>query len=166
LMVKHVCIDCKKERETKSWNKSLRCLKCSNKNNERIEKIKFFMRTQKGKLGHNWKGGIDRKEQIRKWIKENPEKVRRIQQRRLAVKKGGGPLFLKEIQFIYEENIKKFGTLTCVYCLKKLSFGEDSLEHIIPLSRGGTNKRDNLSIACLSCNCSKADKLLNEWRSV
>lgn len=36
-------------------------------------------------------------------------------------------------------------------------------DHVIPLSRGGTNDEDNLVACCLPCNSSKSDRLLSEW---
>lgn len=81
-----------------------------------------------------------------------------------AIKKLGGELSIKTIQMVYEDNIKKYGTLTCYLCEKSIEFGLDSLEHKIPLSRGGTNKYENLAIAHLSCNKKKNDKTENEYR--
>lgn len=83
-------------------------------------------------------------------------------QRRKSFQKAGGLLTIKTIQKVYEDNIKYFETLTCIYCLEPISFGKDSLEHIIPLSRGGSNDYKNLAIACCSCNSSKRDRLIEE----
>lgn len=49
---------------------------------------------------------------------------------------------------------------TCNYC----GDAANCVDHIIPLSRGGTNDRENLQAACMPCNSSKSDKLLSEWR--
>lgn len=76
--------------------------------------------------------------------------------------RNAGKLSVGDIQAVYEENIKEFGTLTCIYCLNPITFGNDSLEHIIPLSRGGRNDRDNLAIACLTCNKIKSFRLIDE----
>jgi 5-methylcytosine-specific restriction endonuclease McrA len=67
------------------------------------------------------------------------------------------------IQRVYEDNIKQYGTLTCIYCLKPIKFGKDTLEHKLPLSRGGTNARENLDIACVNCNSKKQDKTELEY---
>jgi len=67
------------------------------------------------------------------------------------------------IQRVYEDNIKKYGTLTCCLCFKPIEFGKDSLEHLTPLSRGGSNNYDNLGIAHLVCNIRKQTKTLEEW---
>jgi 5-methylcytosine-specific restriction endonuclease McrA len=39
------------------------------------------------------------------------------------------------------------------------------LDHIHPLSRGGSNDNDNLALACGSCNASKNNLTLDEWRA-
>ena len=62
------------------------------------------------------------------------------------------------VQLVYEDNIKKYGTLTCYLCLKQIEFGKDHLEHKTPLSRGGTNEYNNLAVACQKCNCRKNKK--------
>ena len=67
------------------------------------------------------------------------------------------------IQLVYEENILRFGKLTCELCYKDIKFGEDSIEHFIPLSRGGNNYRENLGIAHRKCNSSKGNKTLEEY---
>lgn len=51
---------------------------------------------------------------------------------------------------------------TCTYCRLQLA---TTLDHVIPLTRGGTNYEGNLSPACRRCNSSKADRLIVEWRS-
>lgn len=40
----------------------------------------------------------------------------------------------------------------------------DTIDHIVPLSRGGTNYENNLVPACRSCNSKKRDKLISEWK--
>jgi hypothetical protein len=50
---------------------------------------------------------------------------------------------------------------TCVYC-GEVS-GEMHIDHIVPVSRGGSDDPDNLCVACRSCNLSKGAKLLEEW---
>ena len=49
----------------------------------------------------------------------------------------------------------------CVYCGKKDIPLE--IEHIIPKSRGGTNRIDNLTIACRDCNQKKDDLTAEEF---
>lgn len=49
----------------------------------------------------------------------------------------------------------------CIYCGKENIPLE--IEHIIPKSRGGTNRIDNLGIACHTCNQSKGSKTAEEF---
>ena len=69
------------------------------------------------------------------------------------------------VQRVYEDNIKKYGTLTCVLCNKPISFGKDSLEHLTPISRGGSNNYNNLGVSHLKCNMKKFTKTLEEWNT-
>ena len=85
-------------------------------------------------------------------------------QKRKALVRGGGELPIKRIQLVYEDNIKKYGTLTCYLCLTPVEFKKDHLEHKIPLSRGGTNEYNNLAIACQRCNCKKHARTEEEYR--
>lgn len=51
---------------------------------------------------------------------------------------------------------------TCTYCGAR--GGRLECDHIIPVARGGSDDMDNLTTACRSCNQSKRDKLLSEWK--
>ena len=42
--------------------------------------------------------------------------------------------------------------------------GDLECDHVIPLSKGGTNEVGNLVTACKSCNREKRAKLLHEWK--
>ena len=55
------------------------------------------------------------------------------------------------------------GNELCPYCGKRLSTYTASTDHIVPLSRGGTNDRSNLVLCCKKCNREKGSKLLSEW---
>jgi len=68
------------------------------------------------------------------------------------------------IKKIYKNNLNQYGVLTCYLCLKPIGLGLDCLEHKTPLSRGGTNAKENLDVACKYCNSSKRNKTLEEFR--
>ena len=119
------------------------------------------------------------KERARKWVLDNYQRkkendknyrithkneIRLCRKKNQRMRKLGGELTLQIIQRIYEENIKQYGTLTCYLCLKPIEFGKDTLEHKIPLIRGGTNEYKNLSIACQMCNLKKSIKTDEEYK--
>lgn len=47
----------------------------------------------------------------------------------------------------------------CGYCDEKLPFADSTMDHIIPVARGGTSDKGNLITACLPCNADKGNKL-------
>ncbi len=96
-------------------------------------------------------------------LKGTKEYQKMENQQRKARIKAGGKLPIKRIQKVYEDNIKKYGTLTCIYCVKTIEFGKDTLDHKMSLFRGGTNEYDNLAVACVHCNCSKKSKTFEEF---
>lgn len=50
----------------------------------------------------------------------------------------------------------------CAYCGKESKL---TLDHIIPLSKGGTHSKNNVVPACYHCNSSKGNKTLEEWNA-
>ena len=46
----------------------------------------------------------------------------------------------------------------CQLCGVKFERGDLTIDHIVPVSKGGTNHIDNLQPACVSCNCSKGNR--------
>lgn len=46
----------------------------------------------------------------------------------------------------------------CSYCGIELEFAKATVDHVIPLARGGANTFGNVAGACLCCNQNKADK--------
>ncbi|MDT2805260.1 HNH endonuclease [Vagococcus lutrae] len=62
-------------------------------------------------------------------------------------------------------NRKRFEVLTrdfytCQYCGIFAGEMEMELDHIVPISKGGTNEKDNLLTACVICNNGKSDRVL------
>jgi 5-methylcytosine-specific restriction endonuclease McrA len=51
---------------------------------------------------------------------------------------------------------------TCYLCGKKFKEKDLTVDHVIPISRGGPNAWENLASCCKKCNGKKEDKLLNE----
>lgn len=106
------------------------------------------------------------KEYHKKYYLETKNRRRLFTKKAKAISKYPGELTIQTIQLVYEDNIKKFGTLTCYLCLKPITFNADALEHKIPATRGGTNQYDNLAIAHISCNNKKRLKTETEYKEV
>lgn len=51
----------------------------------------------------------------------------------------------------------------CAICGKPVKFKKMTVDHIVPLSKGGTNDIANLQLAHLTCNRAKADMLMGDF---
>lgn len=95
--------------------------------------------------------------------KNDPEKHRLIGRiaasKRRSIIKGSIEHFRKvDIDILR----KKLG-FRCKWCNRKIL--KFHIDHIIPLSKGGTNGPSNITIACPSCNVRKGSMLPTEWQA-
>jgi 5-methylcytosine-specific restriction endonuclease McrA len=94
----------------------------------------------------------------KKWLKDNPEKIlidtanRRANSQRT-------PEELKITKEQFQELLVEYNN-KCVYCGEEVKLGPD---HVIPLSRGGLDTKDNIVPACRHCNCSKGARTPEQW---
>lgn len=89
-----------------------------------------------------------------KYRKDNRNKAREYCHRRRVRKALNGEFVVldKEIERIYSSR--------CVACDSDQSV---SIDHVIPIARGGRHSIGNLQPLCASCNSSKGIKLMTEW---
>ncbi len=52
----------------------------------------------------------------------------------------------------------------CYYCRKKFPYKQLTMDHLIPLARGGRSTKDNLVPSCKDCNNKKKNMLPVEWK--
>jgi len=50
----------------------------------------------------------------------------------------------------------------CQYCLRDLSLGKCTIDHVIPKSKGGPHAWENVVLSCSKCNQKKGSMLLSE----
>lgn len=91
----------------------------------------------------------------RKWAANNPQKVAEKNLRRQ------GRVLAKGIFRINKKEVEKLLSMPCFYCGEAKN---QTLDHVIPVSRGGAHSIGNLVTACKSCNSSKRDRTIMEWR--
>lgn len=109
-------------------------------------------------------------EKSRKWREENPEKVK-LQQKlyarnnphKIHAKGAKRRASLRNVKVENVNRVKVYGRDKgiCGICGFKVKFSEMTLDHIIPLSKGGNHSYENIQLAHLSCNSSKGTKILN-----
>jgi len=58
---------------------------------------------------------------------------------------------------------RKISSGICYYCGRKVGPSELTMDHVIPLGRGGTSDKVNIVAACKECNNKKKYLLPLEW---
>lgn len=156
-------------------------------NQEHLEKYRKVNKDRTTEF--NKKYWAENKEQVKKkiakWRKENKERIRqyrkenrerdRLQQKKWTQSDRGNKLSrLKTNAYRarkrklpndftpqqWEECIQHFDN-GCAYCGEKSELLEQ--EHFIPVSKGGAFTKNNIVIACRTCNASKTDRDFFEW---
>jgi len=101
------------------------------------------------------------RERTNRWRKNNPGKLRALKkQRRYRDCNAIGRFTLEEWNTKLEEY-----NYRCAYCGCELNSDTVTIDHQIPLSRGGTNYIENIAPACKICNCKKYTKTAEEYLS-
>jgi len=89
------------------------------------------------------------------WTKANPDKKSNHYHSRKAKLKQNG------VYRITEKELKRLYSLPCFYCGAN---DKKTQDHVVPIHRGGNHSIGNLITACQSCNSSKQDKTITEWK--
>ena len=99
----------------------------------------------------------DRLSYTRLHRKQNRDKYRFYALHRHALKRGA------EGTYSFEEwvSLKERFDNTCLCCLRKEPEIRLTADHIVPLSKGGSNKIENIQPLCGSCNSKKHTKEIN-----
>jgi 5-methylcytosine-specific restriction endonuclease McrA len=58
---------------------------------------------------------------------------------------------------------RKIAKGECQYCGQKSAPADLTMDHIVPLARGGRSTKGNLAAACKECNNLKRQMLPTEW---
>lgn len=115
------------------------------------ERAKELQAKHKGKYKDTDKEA--RRARFRKWAKSNPEKVKEFRRNRRAQEKlADGKHTAADVASIYERQNGR-----CACCNKKVG-ADYHVDHIIALSRGGSNWPSNLQVLCPTCNGRKGAK--------
>jgi len=59
---------------------------------------------------------------------------------------------------------RKLSTCICYYCRRRVGTVALTMDHIVPLARGGRSVRGNVVPACKDCNTRKQSLLPVEWQ--
>lgn len=140
------CIICGKEFKTLQKNKKLCSNKeCKRKHSANKTRIRYSNNKQK------------ERDRVRSYKHSNPDKCKEwndIRWERIHDNNVG------DITRDYIDGIIKV-TKTCPYCGKRIGDDDKSIDHIIPVSKGGEHSRDNIIVCCKKCNIKKSNKYIS-----
>jgi hypothetical protein len=146
------------------------CGKCGE-----VKTLDCFYKQKEGKYGVAGHCKICHNAMAVSWSKRNPDNIKEIIKRY----KINHPDRIREVnrrtKALRRKNERKQWTPKdwdrlvarysgcCAYCGENK---ELTLDHIVPVSRGGRHAAGNFLPACRSCNSSKSSKFLIEWRTM
>ncbi len=119
--------------------------KDKNKQNEYWDKVK-------NKYNSRHRERYKKDPEFRKFVLERARKWREKNKKRIQ-----DNLYTPKKRFEILERDK----FTCRYCGKKAPDVVLEVDHIIPVSKGGTNAKTNLITSCRKCNQGKGYKIIN-----
>lgn len=112
---------------------------------------------RRGKYPHKWhEQNKERdRQRINEWMRSHPEERVRYEHARRSRKSASGGSY----------TVVEWKGLVAHYGNKCLCCGRSdvalTVDHVVPVSKGGTSNIDNLQPLCLSCNSKKQDKIID-----
>lgn len=135
------------------------CLSCTRKRRDRWNDLNA---DKKKMLDAEWQRNNKEKvaERNRKWQIKNKDKFRAYTAKRRAKERETGG-YHDEADIL--EHLLMQGWM-CASCKSDLRVTGYEVDHIIPVSKGGSSWPDNIQCLCRSCNRSKGNKFPEDWR--
>lgn len=149
-----ICVQCSKDRFEENREERLeRLAEWGAKNKDRLSDVRNEWRRKNIEK-------VRERERKRRGSKDVKKKRAMHQRIRNLNKRSSGGSFKKEDvdRMIIDQGNK------CVYCRKELD--EFHIDHMTPVSRGGSSDPDNLQLLCPPCNLSKGNKNHIEYLKV
>lgn len=161
-------IPCKHGHIAEKYTRNGGCIICSMTSSEK-KKINHrnWRRKEENKLklsrySRNWRINNLNRAQTNSKIrrKNNKDKICMHAQNRRAISKGAEGYYIEnDVKKLFHDQHE-----SCIICGRLFSeILKYTIDHIIPLSKGGSNWPCNIQLLCGSCNYSKGAKYMEDW---
>ena len=150
-----ICTRCNKSFESKDYKMCERCREYYREYKRKWRKL----HPESKQYDQDWSRSHpeERKRSTNAYLKRNPHKGRRDQHMRRARKRDAeGSYTMGDLTILYKEQNGR-----CKYCGGVLD--DYHADHMVPLSRGGSNYIENIALACPTCNLAKNNKTVEEF---
>lgn len=131
------------------------------RNLERIRNLTPEQKERRNRLLREWESKRPQevkercKEVYRRWCRTHPQNIQvKTRKRRAAVKGAEGSFTVSE----WLSLVKSFDN-RCARCKRQAPEIRLTIDHILPVTKGGSNYISNIQPLCVSCNSSKKDKV-------
>jgi hypothetical protein len=162
-----VCLSCSGDFELQARLRVTgprQCSKCSNivPASEFYDPTSFICKRCHNAATRVWvsKNKDRRAANVLNWQRANKDKCSAANKRRRARKLGAPVVDFTETQWL--ELLEEHGH-SCAYC--GITGVKLERDHVIPLTRGGSDTKSNIAPACRTCNSSKNHRTVEEWRA-
>lgn len=157
------CGDCKENKPADDFNRRGKGLQSACRQCQSIRRRNYYVANQEKEAAYNREWNQNNKpwlnpqhrERINKWRRDNKESRWSERHKRRGILKDAGSFSIDE----WIELCNRFGN-KCLSC----GAPEITIDHVKPISQGGTNTIDNLQPLCQKCNSSKGSKTV-DYRS-
>lgn len=158
------------------------CIACVNARNKLCPKVKerrrnYYLKNREAEIKNSEKWNSENEERVKElrrqyhklngkansakrkiWADANRERVRSyVKERKARIKSVGGKWAYSDVLAMMAAQQGK-----CVYCPASIVEFRH-VDHIMPLTLGGSNWPDNLQLLCPRCNIRKNNKHPDEW---
>lgn len=144
---------------SKRSSKDLDCARAKRYYHKHINNEEFLVRKRKkDKIyrSKNHEGLLERNRIARKKYRQT-ENGKANNKKQKLLRRALGDISIETIMELQKEQ-------KCYYCGNEI-VGTKTIDHKIPVIKGGTNQKDNLCVACVHCNTQKNSKTEAEyWR--
>lgn len=160
-----------KERYSKNPEDKLKYMRGYNLNNREAKRdynSRYYAQTAETQRADARRRRAENPERHResdhRWRQNNPLKIRiKNRNREARESAASGTHTVTDIQAQHARQQGRCYYCGCELTVKSKLPNSATVDHVIPLSRGGSNAPDNLVIACQDCNFRKHNKLPHEW---